>query len=119
MEQAINNEFYAHGCDFYSIEEIARVKHLHIHGYLYESDDHFAGVECSFAIVPLSKILAVKPSDRIDFVNDTMQEAPQYEVELKEDEVVPYFNTYYDGKAPKHLRYEDITEDTPCGHYAC
>ena len=112
-----NTKFYEHGCDFFSVEENEGNKTIHIHGYLYESDDHFAGVEVSFAILPLAELLAVNPSDRAEYINGIFENCSQYEEDF--DSPDWYFNTYYDGQAPKHLRYEDITENTPCGHYAC
>ena len=103
--------------DFYTIGMFDGVKCIHIHGYTYKSDDHWASMECSWFIEPLAEFIQNLRSD-YNYVEDTLEGLKQYEKDMTDKEMADTINRYFDGEAADgYLRYEDLTEDTPCGKY--
>lgn len=104
--------------DFYSIENDGNEKVVHIHGYFYsEGEDCGNGeyriVDYTWFIIPLHQFINLTRDDLADMGCNIKQ----YEEDLTEDKVKQYILNYFDDGAPMLLTYEDITMETPCGHY--
>ena len=115
--------------DFYSIEMCDGVKCIHINGYTYKSDcldrvteDNpwgvfWASLEVCWFLLPLAEFIQNLRAD-YNYVDDTYCELKQYQEDFTEEEMVNVINTYFNGDgADGYLHFEDLTEDTPCGHY--
>lgn len=104
--------------EFYTIYEGADgVKRIHIFGYCYKADDHWANMECNHFTDTVKEFVANIKADA-DYVDNTYQVLNQYQGDHSAQEMADIINRYFDGKpAGRYLAYGDITEETPCGDY--
>lgn len=106
--------------EFYTIYEGEDgVKRIHIFGYCYKADDHWANMECNHFTDTVKEFVANIKADA-NYVDNTYQILNQYQGDHSPQEMADIINRYFDGKpADRYLAYGDITEDTPCGDYVC
>ncbi len=105
--------------DFYTISDQDGTRMIHIHGYTYKGDGHWASIECCGLIESLADFVRHLRTDA-DYVGEALSAVKQYQNDYDEDQTVQLINGYFGGRPADHiLPYGDITEETPCGHYVC
>lgn len=118
--------------DFYQIVNYGDSKYIKVDGYFYDvgeagfNDDgkidqsltsrcvDYCGVE-----MPLEVFLKMRESNE-DFrsvITEIAAVNKQYISDITPEDAKELMHTYYSGKAPTELIYENITMDTPCGCY--
>ena len=103
--------------DFYQIYKQDGIKHIHILGYSYESDDHWADIEACFFEEPLDEFIA-NLKDNDNYVNDEYCEVKQYEDDVTAERMTEIINTYFDGEPAEYVcKFNELTKDSPCGTY--
>ena len=116
--------------DFFSITEIKGVKHIHLHGYTYKSDDYWANMEACGLLIPLSEFVRDFSADTEgNYVDSLYEQCKQYQGDYTEKEIVEVINHYYsrivfsaarrdgEGMPDAYLDFGELTEDTPEGEY--
>ena len=110
--------------DWYSIEMDNGEKVIHYHGFSYPNDDEdvWSFVDLTFCYVPLADVVAEEGNARGDLLNDNAALVKQYQDEVTETKAEGISEAYYgeaDGTSSPgtHLKLEDLTMDTPMGHY--
>lgn len=102
--------------NFFSIEENAEGKQIHIFGNLCKDED-WKHTEYVFLIVPLKEFTDNLKTKK-NYLNDLFAKAKQGINGINEKAATQLFQNYFDGKAPDGvIAFEDITEDTPAGNY--
>lgn len=103
--------------DFYSIEEINGVKHIHIFGCLWADDGRIFCEEYVGFVEPLADFISHLNEDAY-YVGNKIATLTQYSENMEETDAIECINTYFDGKGADYiLDYTDITTDTPIGNY--
>lgn len=116
--------------EFFTIYTYNGERFIHLHGYIYESDDYWANMEACGIILPLTEFIRDYRNE--DAYNDTLYEqCNQYQGDYTETEIVEVINHYYrdivfparednpEGYPDAWLCYGEITEETPDGSYIC
>ena len=116
--------------EFFTIYTHNGERYIHLHGYIYKSDDYWANMEACGVIVPLDEFIRDYRNE--DDYNDTLYEqCKQYQGDYTETEIVEVINHYYrdivfparednpEGYPDAWLCYGEITDATPDGSYIC
>ena len=103
--------------DFFEITMDAEGnKEIHIIGYTYYGDD-WQYMDVCGCTMPLAEFIEGM-KEHEDFAANFMAEGKQYQYDRTEEEIVEDINGYFNGNpADYYLDYEEITMETPCGHY--
>lgn len=108
--------------DFFSIIDDNGEKSIHIHGYVWESDNDgdadWRKTDYTFCIVPLPEFIRRYAEQGGEYIDLLAMETKQYEDDITSGEALSCFNNYYESMDPvEELSYGDITVDTPYGDY--
>ncbi|MBR5395788.1 MAG: hypothetical protein IK144_12030 [Bacteroidaceae bacterium] len=96
-------------------------KEVHLDGYLYQSEDNGEGawrlLEPCGVFIPIAEFVQnVAKED--GYTDRLISEAKQYIEDMDDDGVVECINEFYNGQPADYvLQYNEVTEETPCGHY--
>lgn len=101
-----NVDKYIH-CDVYQVEldESTGKKVIHIDGYCYFDDENYQLVQGTFCYMDIDGKQSTEKAEELFSLTK------QYQETLTPEQVQDYY------KKCKHLLYENVTQDTPCGFY--
>lgn len=105
--------------DFFSIVTLdGGERIIHVNGYMYHSDDHWALIEVCWFLKPLETFIRGL-ADNPDYADMCYEEVSQYQTDFEsEEEAVKAVNGHFNGNPPKeYLSFGKITMDTPDGNY--
>lgn len=116
-EQRTKKYDEAIGVFFFTIEEDATGKDVHVLTNLYRNGD--GDLRCADFVnfyIPVSAFPITSEEALFDFLELT-SESVAYLGNLSEEEAYVLRDTYFDGKPGTFLSVSNITENTPCGKY--
>ena len=113
--------------EFFTIFSQDGERYIHLHGYIYRSDDYWANMEACGIIIPLDQFIKNYNERGMD---ELYEQAKQYQGDYDETEIVEVINHYYRdivfsiprdevGNPDAWLNYGEITDATPDGSYIC
>ena len=121
MRKANNNPKFTEPYlgEFYSIVDYKGVKHVEILGFNWYDDGRYHFTETRHYGVPLKEFIKNYKKRAMDYVYAIEEDSRQTQYDLsKRDALVYYTRKAFNGEPPMAIiPFEDITEETPCGHY--